>query len=280
MPGRAILVSLIVVLATVAITARADDRVPGRYVPAPEEHAFAIADLFAITDVAAGALLAFAAAVTAIITGLTFRSRTKTRRFKDEIEYLKKKVDRVTSTVDPETDKRLIEEAEKSVEILGINALGPLHHAREAMIEFLAKGGILRIILLDPESPAFRAREDLEKDQFKRILTEWTAAITILKDIETKSRGRIEIRLRSDAPDRALLIIDAIKEAGTKSKMLINYYLEQRGMRGYSGVQFLTEYVAERDRDSFLKNRKYFDERWDQSTRTTVDQLIERYVGS
>lgn len=37
MTGRAILVSLIVLLATVAITARADDRVPGRYVPEVEE---------------------------------------------------------------------------------------------------------------------------------------------------------------------------------------------------------------------------------------------------
>lgn len=39
MRGRAILVSLIVLLATATITARADDRVPGRYVPAAEEHA-------------------------------------------------------------------------------------------------------------------------------------------------------------------------------------------------------------------------------------------------
>ena len=39
MMGRAILVSLIVLLATATITARADDRVPNRYVPEAEEHA-------------------------------------------------------------------------------------------------------------------------------------------------------------------------------------------------------------------------------------------------
>ena len=43
MTGRAILVSLIVVLAFATITARADDRVPGRYVPATEERGVAVA---------------------------------------------------------------------------------------------------------------------------------------------------------------------------------------------------------------------------------------------
>ncbi len=209
----------------------------------------------------------------------TFRGRYKIKQLKQEIEYLKKKVHRVTSTVDPESDRRLIESAEKSIQILGINALGPLHHAREAMIKFLrASGGILHIVLLDPESTVFRDREEHERDGFKRILTEWKASLTILMDIKANSKGHIEIKLRSDPPDRSLLIIDAIGGPETKSKMLINYYPEQSGMRGYSGAQFLSEYVAERDRDSFFRNTSYFDQCWQESEPTDLDILFQEYV--
>ena len=103
------------------------------------------------TGVAALATVGFAAA--------TFRSRNTIRKLKEDIDYLTRKVHRVTSTVDPESDRRLVEEAVHSVQILGINALGPLHHAREAMINFLRpRANVLSIILLDPESSAFRDR--------------------------------------------------------------------------------------------------------------------------
>lgn len=147
------------------------------------------------------------------------------------------------------------------------------------MIKFLcARGGILHIVLLDPDSTVFRDREKHEHDAFKRILTEWKASITILMDIKTSSKGHIEIKLSSDPPDRSLFIIDAIEGPETKSQMLINYYPEQSGMRGYSGTQFLSEYVAERDRDSFFKNTSYFDQCWQKSEPTDLDILFQKYV--
>lgn len=230
-------------------------------------------------DNAATITAAVAAIVSVVLGAFTFRGRYKIKQLEQKIEYLKKKVDRVTSTVDPESDRRLIKDAEKSVQILGINALGPLHHAREAMIKFLkVRKGILHIVLLDPESTVFRDREDHERDAFKRILTEWKASLTILMDIKGNSKGHIEIKLRSEPPDRSLLIIDAIGGPETKSKMLINYYPEQLGMRGYSGAQFLSEYVAERDRDSFFRNTSYFDQCWQESKPTDMDILFQKYV--
>lgn len=230
-------------------------------------------------DSTANIVAAITTLASAALVAVTFRGKYKIKRLEQEIEDLKNKVDRSTSRVNPESDRRLIESAEQSVQLLEINALGPLHHGQEEMIEFLrTRGGVFRIVLLDPESAVFREREEHERDASKRILTEWKASLTILMDIRAKSNGHIEIKLRSDSPDRSLLIVDALGEPQTKSKMLINYYPEQQGMRGYSGAQFLAEYVAERDRDSFLKNTVYFSQIWKESKSVQLEDLLTKYV--
>lgn len=220
-------------------------------------------------------------ASTMVLGFLTYRRNNQVKKLEEETEYLKKEIHRSTSKVDPESDRRLIEGAESSVQILGINSLAPLHHCREEIIEFLKdRNGAVQILLLDPRSSVFKEREKQEQDGSHRLFTEWKASLTILKDIQHQSGSDngIEIRLRSDPPDRSLLIVDASGEPGNHSKMLINYYPKEHGARGYEGGQFLSEFVLERDRDSFFKNKRDFEERWGRARRAEVEELCSTYV--
>lgn len=115
----------------------------------------------------------------------------------------------------------------------------------------------MQVVLLDPESTEFKNRVLQEGNNARRILTEWTASLTILKDLENQTQGNIDLRLSSFYPDRSLLIVDSTTKLSEKSQMMINYYPEGKGKRGYEGEQFLAEYLEVRDRDSFDKNKQF-----------------------
>ena len=210
---------------------------------------------------------------------LTYRRSNEIRDLKEENEHLKKAVHKVTSKVDPESDRKLILEAKSTIQIMGINSLGPIHHCREEIIKFLDDpNASLDMILLDIHDEVFKRRENYEADASSRLATEWKATISILKDISEKSNGTIEIRLRKNEPSRSLLIIDSKESLTEKSKMLINYYPDHLSMRGYEGVQFLSEFVLERDRDSIYKNVEYYSEAWIESNSISLDELHKLHV--
>lgn len=207
---------------------------------------------------------------------LGYKQNSKVKELEEEKEYLKKEIHKISSKVDPESDRKLLVQAVESVQIMGINSLGPLHHCREEIIEFLnERKGVLLIILLDPRSEAFGKRQYREEDVSQRLLSEWRASVSILQDIFLHTNGRIELRVRSDMPDRSILIIDAFNGLTDRSKMLINYYPEEPGTRGYSGAQFLAEFVMERDRDSMFKNIDYFEHCWQRAMRISLDGAVQ-----
>jgi hypothetical protein len=163
-----------------------------------------------------------------ILTGtlacMNYKKENKIKTLQDERDYLKRGISKITSKVEPESDRTLVLEADKSVQIMGINSLGPLHHCREEIIEFLIdRKGILQILLVDPKSEAFANRAELEKDFSQRLLSEWRASISILKDIQLRTHAQIELRLRFDRPDRSLFIVDAFPRILYRTKMLVNY---------------------------------------------------------
>lgn len=125
----------------------------------------------------------------------------------------------------------------------------------------------------------FKERELQEEDSAHRIFTEWVAALTIIKDIEFHSGGQVELRLFADPRDRYLLVVDALGGLSDYSRMLINYYPKQLGMRGYSGEQFLSEYLYEPDRDSFLKNLEYINECLKRAKQVELDTLLTTFAG-
>ena len=208
-----------------------------------------------------------ATSVATVVLGyFAYKKNSEIKSLKEKNEYLKKTVHKITSKVDPESDRKLIVEAERNIQIMGINSLGPLHHCREEIIQFLKdKNKKLRLVLLDPRGHEFQSREKFEHDNSRRLYSEWVASLSIVKDIQEKSQGNIEVRLRQDAPDRSLLIIDSISTVDELSKMLINYYPDQESMRGYEGVQFLSEFAMERDRDSFFRNLDYYSDCWEKA---------------
>lgn len=222
--------------------------------------------------------IAAIASLATIIFGVFVVERTLTiKRLKQEIEDLKRKILRTSSKVNPETNRVIILEAQKSIQILGINALGTLHHCREELIEFLSSSQTrLQVLLLDPACDEFKKRVAKEHDDSGRILQEWRASIRILKEIAQKSKGIVELRLHQNAPDRSLLIVDSEDNVANQSKMIINYYPKQEGMRGYSGVQFLSEYILPRDRDSFFKNRNFFQESWAREKPRSISEMLNR----
>ncbi|MCK4784886.1 MAG: hypothetical protein KAV87_14125 [Desulfobacteraceae bacterium] len=221
-------------------------------------------------------IIAGVTSLTTIIFGwLTYKRSNKIKKLEEEKDYLRKRIHRTTSKLNPETHRLLIKEAKRSVQIFGINALGPIYHCREEIIDFLRKrDSILQIILLDPTGDIFREQEVLEEDSIRRIYAEWKATLYILKDIELYSGGSIELKLHTEMPDRFLLIIDALNDFDHCSKMIINYYPSKSGVRGYMGGQFLSEFILERDRDSFNKNIDYFQKMWEKAVRRDIDDFI------
>lgn len=197
-----------------------------------------------------------------------YRNRYKISILEDEIYNLNKQLHDTTSKVNPESDRKHIVEAKKSIQILGINALAPLHHCREELINFLRnKRGTLQILLVDISKEDFQKRVKKERDTVGRIKSEWKASIKIIQDISnnTKRNGKIELKLYDAVPDRSLIIIDALDQKKYRSKMLINYYSLKPGTRGYDSRQFLSQYSVLRDRDSFEKNLAHFSEIWRKS---------------
>jgi hypothetical protein len=214
--------------------------------------------------------------VSILLALLTFIQKHRIKALKDQTNRLEKGIHKITSKVDPESDRMLVIEADKSVQITGINSLGPLHHCREEIIQFLnERKGSLQILLLDPNCEAFAARAQKEGDLSQRLLSEWRAALSILKDIESRTRRKIDLRLRSDMPDRSLFIVDALPKPAYTTRMLINYYPGENGTRGYSGAQYMAEFELERDRDSLFKNIDYYSMRWERAVPTSIDGALE-----
>jgi hypothetical protein len=185
-------------------------------------------------------------------------------------EYLRKRIHRETDHVDPETGRRIIKEARRSVQVLGINALGNLHHSREDLVDLLKRGGRVEILLLDPRCSTFRDREVLELDSTGRIRAEWDASFRIMQDIEKQAASHLELRVRTEKPDRALIIADGWQQdpnspVDETCRILVNMYPCVEGKRGYVGGQFLAEQVRLRDHVAISSNLQHFRSLWNEA---------------
>jgi hypothetical protein len=135
-------------------------------------------------------------------------------------------------------DKKLINSAQKEVWILGINALAPLHQCREDLIALLKKKGIVKVLLLNPESDAFKQRERDEEEIDGKISgrprAEYAASVAICKDIVhfSHAKGKFELRIRNIYPEYAVIIRDPKSD---KCRAHKNYYPKEKMTRGLSG---------------------------------------------
>ena len=71
---------------------------------------------------------------TVVLGYMAYKKNNKIRQLEEKNEYLKKTVHKISSKVDPESDRQLIVNSVRNIQIMGINSLGPLHHCREELI--------------------------------------------------------------------------------------------------------------------------------------------------
>lgn len=122
------------------------------------------------------------------------------------------------------------------VRILGINATGPLHQGLEIIADLLAKGGTLKLLLLNPLSPVFTARMDREHDAVGRLQAELLASFYILMTIMHKvPSGDIEVRLHNKEPDRSLILVNCDDPDGVAME---NPYPDLKATRGLIGKMY------------------------------------------
>jgi hypothetical protein len=167
-------------------------------------------------------------------------SRQREREYQKTIEELKdiiRKGQLVKFEEVVPVQKRMVQEAKSSVWIFSINSLGIFHEHREDLLSLVKRGGSLKVLLLDPESEAFREREEKEEsieDRISgRLKAEYEAAVAYCTDISNFVKGGdIELRLHRERIKEALLIIDADTES---SALHINTYPADEHTRGYIG---------------------------------------------
>jgi len=162
------------------------------------------------------------------------------------------------------SDRKIIENSNKSLLILGINGLGPLHQNREFIINLLNKGGSVKVLLLDPRSDFFEERVHFEKcsdNQItNRLIYEFLASVSLCKEISEccDTKSDIILKLYSSKPEMSLIIAD--EDDDEKGVLNRNYYPDVRGSRGMtdSSTQFKKRNINDRDDFNGLL-QKYYD---------------------
>jgi hypothetical protein len=157
------------------------------------------------------------------------------------------------------------------VSILGINALGPLHQGLEILRSFLDKGGVLRILLLNPETDAFNERSDRERDEAGRLRAELLTSFYVIMDLMKKvPAGRMEVRLHAEYPDKSLLMINSKEEDGI---IMENPYpdADLREKRGLEGEMYELRRAGATG-SGYRSALEYFSRLWDGADEIEVVQ--------
>ena len=107
---------------------------------------------------------------------------------------------------------RASEERQHTIDILGMNGLGPIHQGKRILSDLLLSGAHVRVLLLNPESDLWKARLLQEKDTLNYNATELLAALYGLLEIQRRTSGStqssLEVGRYADKPDRSLIIVD------------------------------------------------------------------------
>jgi len=142
-----------------------------------------------------------------------------------------------------ETDKK-DEKRQRThtVEIMGINALGPIHGGKRILSDLLQNGAHLRVLVLDPVSTEWTARIAQENDALNYNGAELQAALFDLAEVKNRvpgsGEGSLEIRKYAQKPDRSLIIVDRSFADGFA---MGNRYPpdDQKGKEGLEGAAYI-----------------------------------------
>jgi len=179
--------------------------------------------------------------------------------FKEFIKYIKKR--KIS------TDLDLMESAKEEINILGINALGPLHQGREIILNKLLRGIDVKVLILNIDCEEFKKREN--KEELKnnvisgRLKAEYSASVAICRDINNFNNGNysnpgsLEVRCHNSEPICAAVIVDP-NGWGCCS---LNKYPDYANTRGLMGN--LNLYSKSENPENFTELLNYFNSVWD-----------------
>ncbi len=167
-------------------------------------------------------------------------------------------------------EKDLINSASEDIWILGINALGVFHESFEEIIRLIKNGGKVRVLLLNPESEAFKQREEKEEGidgkKSGRLRAEYVTSVAFCKDIIRLSNKRdpLELRVYNEEPKVALLVADPQKDTGM---LHVNEYPSTEFIRGYVGEH---RFIPKLWPDIFQRWIEKFEAIWDRTKRVNL----------
>jgi hypothetical protein len=106
-----------------------------------------------------------------------------------------------------------------TLDVFDINALPQLHSGHELFIDVLARGGQVRVVVLDPRSKQFADRARVEGDNVGRIAAEEIASFHIIADLldylqRRRKPRRLEVRVTSTLPSGAMILVDVDQPEG------------------------------------------------------------------
>lgn len=173
-------------------------------------------------------------------------------------------------------DIDLIKLCQFELNILGTNALGPLHQGRFHIKTKLENGVRVKILLLDPNSDAFFKKAYDEETAFGgtpsgRLRKESEASFAICRDLAdfvnyrknidpNTGIGSIEVKMYSKMPSKSLIIIDPETREG---RCNVNIYPEDTSWPGLRGTQ-KTVGNTSLDMEEFTSLKEEFNEMWDE----------------
>lgn len=167
-------------------------------------------------------------------------------------------------------EKDLINSASEDIWILGINALGVFHESFEEIIRFIKNGGKVRVLLLNPESEAFKQREKKEEgidvEKSGRLRAEYMTSVAFCKDIIRLSNKRdsLEFRAYNEEPKVALLVADLQKDTGM---LHVNEYPSTEFIRGYVGEH---RFIPKQWPDIFQRWIEKYEVIWNRTKRVNL----------
>jgi excisionase family DNA binding protein len=169
----------------------------------------------------------------------------------------------------------LIKICKFEIDILGTNALGPLHQGRTFLRKKLMENVKIRILILNPDGDAFIKKAHDEETAFGgtssgRLRKEFEASLAICLDLDDFVRyqrkhnpdcnvGSITVRLYNKMPRKSLLMVDPKTPDGMCN---VNIYPDDISEPGNTGTQkTLTNQSL--DMDEFSTLEREYNTLWD-----------------
>lgn len=157
---------------------------------------------------------------------------------------------------------KFIEQAQESLDIMGICGIEPIHEGRSTILRLLRSGKKVRVLLANPESKNFKKNVHLEEKFIKdisesRILYEWKASIANLKDIKARLnyKALLEVRLFDKKPSYSIIIVD-------NEKVMYTHYVRYGKSDDLYASSKKTLLLEKGMNKEFEKTRKIFENYW------------------